>query len=112
MIVVLLILGASCVAHELAHLLAGWIYGWHVKRFAVRWTGVGFAMSGDGDALWKIALAGPMANVILAAGFWLAMPAEFAVIGFVFNIVLAIANLLPIPTSDGGHIFQSLKQKR
>ena len=73
------------------------------------------------DMLW-VALAGPMANLLMACGWVLllklawAMPlndysvplSQMSKIGFSINVVLMVLNLLPIPPLDGGRIAVSL----
>lgn len=68
----------------------------------------------------KVALAGPLSNLILAAFFALAqavfrpdsqsLAAEFSQIVIFFNLLLAFFNLIPIPPLDGSkiaHLFMS-----
>jgi Zn-dependent protease len=63
----------------------------------------------------KVALAGPLANIVLALVFGLSLrflpflsslPNIFLVFSYIvqINILLAIFNLLPIPPLDGSHI--------
>jgi len=62
----------------------------------------------------KVALAGPVSNLLLAVGLALAFHlfhlmavpslADFALRAIVINIVLAVFNLLPIPPLDGSRI--------
>lgn len=65
-----------------------------------------------------VAIAGPAANAVIAAGFWLvlmlapvsiettagALLVATCVQGILLNIVLALFNLLPIPPLDGSRI--------
>ncbi|HRJ52192.1 MAG TPA: site-2 protease family protein [Candidatus Thiothrix moscowensis] len=70
-----------------------------------------------------VAIAGPLANFLMAV-FWVLMLAVFAYaipdenigdgfitmarIGLVFNLVLLVLNLLPIPPLDGGRVLAGL----
>lgn len=70
-----------------------------------------------------VAVAGPMANLLMAL-FWVLMMSVFvtvipdaniaagfvtmAQIGLVFNLVLLVLNLLPIPPLDGGRVLAGL----
>jgi len=59
----------------------------------------------------KVALAGPVSNLLVALTFGLAMRLFPALAGFpgilyivLINILLAVFNLMPIPPLDGSHI--------
>lgn len=55
----------------------------------------------------QIALAGPLTNLVLAIGFWLATP-MFPLVGAYghhINALLAVFNLLPFPPFDGHAVF-------
>jgi Zn-dependent protease len=70
-----------------------------------------------------VAIAGPLANFLMAV-FWVLMLAVFAYaipdenigdgfitmarIGLIFNLVLLVLNLLPIPPLDGGRVLAGL----
>jgi len=68
--------------------------------------------------IFKVAFAGPAANILLAVVLALAfhlfrlkaLPAigNFVLLGILFNLILAVFNLLPIPPLDGSKIVYAL----
>lgn len=75
------------------------------------------------DMFW-VALAGPAANLLMAAlwmgaGFWLVprlggsvMAVLIVEAGVMINVLMFVFNLFPMPPLDGGHIVTSLLPKR
>lgn len=62
-----------------------------------------------------VAMAGPATNFLLAVGFSLILRLsganwvqEFALLGIIINLVLAIFNLMPIPPLDGSRLILGL----
>jgi len=87
----------AVVLHEGAHLITAWIYGLKIKRVGCNWKGVYLVReAGLPEQNLFVTLAGPFANLMLAALLWAAWP-EFGM----FNLVLGLSNLLPLPGTDG-----------
>lgn len=94
--------------------LTGFIFGW---ARPVPIDARHFAHPRRGMAL--VALAGPMANLLMALGWallirltqslaglpWIADPLfAMGLMGVGFNVILAVLNLLPVPPLDGSHV--------
>jgi hypothetical protein len=91
---------AAIALRELAHVFAAVILGVKVKRFGLCWRGVYIVREAGAD--WQnllISLAGPLANLALAATalFVFRRGAIFCAM----NLVFALINLLPLPYRDG-----------
>ena len=91
---------AAIAFHELAHVFAAVVLGVKVKRFGLGWRGVYIVREAGAD--WQnllISLAGPLANLALAAValFVFHRGAIFCAMNLVFGLI----NLLPLPYSDG-----------
>ena len=97
---------AALVLHEAAHIAVARIAGVRVKRIGISWRGPYIVREpGEPRANIRIALAGPVTNVVLGMLFLTAAP-TFAQI----NLVLGLSNLLPISGSDGSHVWAALRQ--
>ncbi|NOZ93117.1 MAG: hypothetical protein GXP47_00035 [Acidobacteria bacterium] len=128
LLVLMLLLVGSVLAHELAHALAGRTLG--LRATAVTLYPFGGLSTFDrlpaGEARTALVfLAGPAANLAVAAGFWLAggrsaavhlaAPAAGAplVTWLVWsNLSLGLLNLAPILPLDGGQVVRTLLARR
>lgn len=88
------------------------IFGW-AKPVPINYWGL---RNPKKDILW-VGLAGPLANIILAASLSLLLKMGMAVSAFIthlilqgilINLVLAVFNLMPIPPLDGSRILISI----
>lgn len=108
----------SVLVHELAHALTARIYGWPTQKIVLNlWGGhtqfESFTATPGRSVL--VALAGPAANFVLAAGAWLAL--NYALLGSVAeiltnifmwaNFLIAVFNVLPGLPLDGGRLVES-----
>jgi Zn-dependent protease len=115
------LLVTSVAAHELGHVLVVRHFGLTVKQVTLTALGglteyEGVAPSPSADGL--IAGAGPVASVLLAAALLAARLAvggsgldsvpSVLTFGVATNVVIAVVNLLPLPTLDGGQLTASL----
>jgi Zn-dependent protease/predicted transcriptional regulator len=111
---------ASVLTHELSHATVGNRLGEDVRRITLFIFGGMAHLSHEprsaGDEF-KIALAGPLMSLMLAAAFWLvhiALPQSWvlwdAVVSYLafINVALALFNLLPGFPLDGGRLFRAI----
>lgn len=107
----------SIVLHELAHSLVARSYGMEMKGITLFIFG-GVAEMGSeppsARAEFNMAIAGPIASLIIAAGFkalafLLPSPAPFSVFSHlaVINLALAIFNMVPAFPLDGGRALRA-----
>jgi Zn-dependent protease len=113
-----LLLLFSVLVHELAHALTAKIYGWSTEKIVLNLWGGHTSFEEftptPGRSL-IVALAGPAANFVLAAGGWavistgsLTEVAEILINIFTWaNFVIAIFNILPGLPLDGGRLVES-----
>jgi len=119
---VLLAVWALCVAaasaffHEWGHAWTARAVGWEVVELRWRWYGVAVVThtNGRSDQIWKVALGGLCATALLALGFLaaaaLSEPAHALFrLGFAFNALLLLTNLVPAPSFDGGQVLAGLR---
>ncbi|TNB72396.1 site-2 protease family protein [Arthrobacter sp. BB-1] len=108
----------SVLVHELAHALTARIYGWPTQKIVLNlWGGhtqfESFTATPGRSVL--VALAGPAANFVLAAGAWLVLGtaplgsvAEILTNIFMWaNFLIAVFNVLPGLPLDGGRLVES-----
>ncbi|ADX73051.1 Zn-dependent protease [Pseudarthrobacter phenanthrenivorans Sphe3] len=113
-----LLLLISVLVHELAHALTARIYGWPTQKIVLNlWGGhtqfESFTATPGRSVL--VALAGPAANFVLAAGAWLVLSsasmgsvAEILTNIFMWaNFLIAVFNVLPGLPLDGGRLVES-----
>ena len=96
---------------------SGFIFGW-AKPVPINFNAL---RNGKNGMIW-VALAGPIANIVMAI-CWLfimiiainmniAVLIEMGRIGILVNCVLAVFNLLPIPPLDGSRVISALLPNR
>lgn len=108
----------SVLVHELAHALTAKVYRWPTEKIVLNlWGGhtqfESFTASPGRSVL--VALAGPAANFVLAAGGWLVVStgglsgvADILANIFVWaNLLIGIFNVLPGLPLDGGRLVES-----
>ncbi len=100
---------ASLLLHEVGHMLAAMALGVPVREFGLCWRGayIRRAHSGRRRTEILISLAGPLTNLLLALSLY-----DLPVVGSqlaLCNLLLALVNLLPIPSSDGQRILRNLR---
>ncbi|WP_461162907.1 site-2 protease family protein [Arthrobacter sp. R4-81] len=113
-----LLLLFSVLVHELAHALTAKIYGWSTDKIVLNLWGGHTSFEEftptPGRSL-IVALAGPAANFVLAAGGWAVISAgsltgvaDILINIFTWaNFVIAIFNILPGLPLDGGRLVES-----
>jgi stage IV sporulation protein FB len=98
----------SLFIHELGHLLAAKLCGVRVKAigFCVKGAYLRRKDSNRAGAELLIAVGGPLASMLL----YLVLRGEIPVFHWVaqLNLVVALSNLLPIPSTDGARIARSI----
>jgi Zn-dependent protease len=112
----IVVLFASILLHEWAHALTAKAAGDTVLKVTLNLLGGVTYRAGRGGSRWdfRITAAGPLVNVVLAAGAWTALhfagpalPFWGALVlaqTFWINAILAVFNLLPIHPMDGGRL--------
>lgn len=103
-------------AHELGHYLTGKVLGAEVEGIWFRPFGINIVLRESTRlSYWddiRIALSGPLINLLLAGGIylWCVLFGLFDAAGFLIfiNLALAAVNLLPIDCLDGGRAVRSL----
>lgn len=117
--VFVLLLFGSVFLHEAAHALVARARGQNVTELAITiWGGHTAYTGGLGRPLdgFLVAVVGPLTNLALAGGFWVAfqaspvmnVPTLLLWAGAVSNAFVGLFNLLPGLPLDGGQILESL----
>jgi stage IV sporulation protein FB len=107
------------ILHEFSHVFVAWLYGFRVKSIEIFLFGGMAEFSGLLEMEpWqeiKVALAGPIFNLILAGIFFflksyilIYFNEEIFNIIISYNIILAVFNLLPALPLDGGRVMRGL----
>jgi Zn-dependent protease len=111
---------ASALAHELAHSLVGRRYGVTIKSITLFVFGGMAHMAGEAKtsgAEFKMALAGPLCSLAIAAFFsfiWFLtagiLPMVATMTGWLawVNVALAVFNMIPGFPLDGGRVFRAV----
>jgi Zn-dependent protease len=114
------VVGASLLTHELAHAVVARYEGYRVDGIVLSLLGGVTAWSGPSPpphVAVRVAAAGPATSAVLACGFVglgsLAGGLDgLLAVGAVVNLLDALVNLLPLPTSDGREIARALRRTR
>jgi Zn-dependent protease len=120
----IVVLFVSILLHEWAHALTAKAGGDTVLKVQLHLLGGATYRAGRGGPKWafRITAAGPLINVVLAGGAWLALhfagpqlplwAAFLLAQTFWINAILAVFNLLPIHPMDGGQLARIALAKR
>ena len=102
---------AACLLHESAHLLMIALTGQKPALLRISAAGLRLELHAPAlcptGALVKILCAGPAVNLLAAAGFFLLGAPESTAA----NLSLALFNLLPFRSTDGGSLLDALTEK-
>ncbi len=96
----------SVLIHELAHIVALFMFGCRIKavKLIIGCLGIDYEDNGERSEKIVCLLAGPFANIILSA---VAYSLKNEIL-FALNVVLAAYNLLPVRGLDGGSILTTV----
>lgn len=105
----LAIVAFSVAVHEYGHIYVARALGWRFHGWRFYWYGVGVALEppeGRPADIWKVALGGLGATAILVLVGWRIGEANpLAVTLYWTNVAILFVNLIPVPGSDGWHLF-------
>jgi Zn-dependent protease len=119
-LLLLVLVGTSLLAHELAHAVVARRAGYRVDGITLSLLGGVTAWSGEAPSphvAVRIAAAGPATSAVLALAFVAAGELTGDLggvlqVGAAVNLLDALVNLLPLPTSDGLAIARALRRPR
>jgi Zn-dependent protease len=113
------VVAGSALLHELGHAWTARAVGWKVVDLRLSWYGVALIADPNGkpEQTWKVALGGLVATGVLALGFLAGtvLPEPVSVLfrlGFAFNAVILLTNLVPVRWFDGGQILGGIRESR
>jgi Zn-dependent protease len=113
------VVGGSAFLHEVGHAWTARAVGW--KVVGVRWSWYGVALvadtNGKPEQTWKVALGGLAVTGALTLGFLVGtvLPEPLSALfglGFAFNAVVLLTNLVPVRSFDGGQILSGIRESR
>ena len=101
---------ASLLLHELGHLLVAWASGVKVREIGLCLRGSYIQRERASTTFDEgaIALAGPLVNLLVAAALW-GVPGVGHWL-MIYNLILAVSNLVPLPGTDGRRVLVALHQ--
>lgn len=108
------LLSFSILFHEYAHVWIAKRCGLEVRQVVYFGLGAGALMEslGEPKTELKVALAGPISSLVLAAAFLPLVYLNPGVTAFLYlfsmNVILAVFNALPIYPMDGGRVFYAI----
>lgn len=97
--------------HELGHIAAARLLRVRISEFTFGALGARLHLA---DKIYSyrqeiiLSAAGPISNIIFALISYISLNGEYSKIFITFSLFLAILNLLPIRTFDGGRIFECI----
>ncbi len=101
---------ASLLLHECGHLLVAWASGVKVREIGLCLRGSYILREPARMPLDEaaIALSGPLVNIMIATALW-GVPGVGHWL-MIYNLVLAVSNLVPLPGTDGRRAFTAWNQ--
>ena len=113
------VVGGSALLHEAGHAWTARAVGWKVVGMRWSWYGVALVADTNGkpEQTWKVALGGLAATGALTLAFLVGtvLPEPLSALfglGFAFNAVVLLTNLVPIRWFDGGQILAGVRRFR
>lgn len=113
------VVGGSALLHEAGHAWTARAVGWKVVGMRWSWYGVALVADTNGkpEQTWKVALGGLAVTGALTLGFLVGtvLPQPLSALfglGFAFNAVVLLTNLVPVRSFDGGQILAGVRRSR